>query len=535
MELRDYQKAAIDSIFEWFGNEVGSPLVVAPTGAGKSLIIAAFCKAACEAYPGTRILALTHVKELIAQNHAQLLRHWPDARASIYSAGLGKKNLSGQVVFAGIQSFARVAGQAGFFDLVLVDEAHLIPRNSDTLYRKTLDALATANPAVKMIGLTATPYRLDSGMLTEGRDAVFDGICYDIPVAMLVERGYLAPLVSKLPKQSFDLSGLHTRAGEFIDAELSARFDNEDLNQAIIDECFELGADREAWLIFCIDVQHAGHMAAILRQRGKRAEVISGKTPAAERSRIIDAYKRGDLDALTSVGVLTTGFDAPRTDLVVMARPTQSTGLYVQIAGRGMRLKPQGGNCLVLDFAGNVMRHGPVDAINPIRPKKGDPEGEPGEAPAKMCPECQSIVHAAVGECVDCGYLFPPPEVAIARTADTAAIMRITAPEPVWEPVQDVAYERHRGRDGKPDSLRAEYLIGGSVAREWVCFEHVGYPRQKAVAWWMERAGTPPPDTVAEALERIAEVQAPVEAVPLRNGRFINIGRVKLPPMEVPA
>lgn len=528
MELRDYQSAAVDAVFEYFGQEVGSPLVVAPTGAGKSLIIAAFCKAACEAYPATRVLVLTHVKELIAQNHAQLLRHWPEARASIYSAGLGRKNLSGQVVFAGIQSFARIAEQAGFFDLVLVDEAHLIPRNSGTLYRKTLDALAKTNPAVKMVGFTATPYRLDSGMLHEGRDAVFDAICYDIPVAMLVERGYLAPLVSKRPKQTFDLSGLHTRAGEYIDAELSARFDNDDLNQAIIDECLDLGADRQAWILFCIDVQHAGHMAAILRDRGKRAEVISGKTPAAERSRLIEAYKRGDLDALTSVGVLTTGFDAPRTDLVVMARPTQSTGLYVQMAGRGMRIKPQGGNCLVLDFAGNVMRHGPVDAINPIRPKKDDPDAPPGEAPSKMCPECNSIVHAAVKECADCGYLFPPPEVSIARTAGTAAIMRLTAPEPVWAAVQDVAYDRHTGRDGKPDSMRVEYLIDGDVAREWVCFEHSGYARQKAVAWWMERAGTAPPDSVAEALARIAEVRNPLAAVPQRNGKFLNIGRVKL-------
>ena len=528
MELRDYQSAAVSSIFEYFGQEVGSPLVVAPTGAGKSLIIAAFCRQACEAYPATRILVLSHVKELIQQDYQQLLRHWPDARASIYSAGLGRKNLSGQVVFAGIQSFARVAAKAGFFDLVIVDEAHLIPRKSGTLYRQTLDALATNNPAVKMVGFTATPYRLDSGMLHEGRDAVFDAICYDIPVGMLVERGYLAPLVSKRPTQTFDLSGLHTRAGEFIDAELSARFDNEDLNRAILAEAAELGADRRAWLVFCIDVAHAEHMAAILRDMGKRAAVVSGKTPAIERARLIEQFKRGDLDALTSVGVLTTGFDAPRTDLIVMARPTQSTGLYVQIAGRGMRLKPQGGDCLVLDFAGNVMRHGPVDAINPIRPKKDDPEAPPGEAPAKACPDCQSIVHAAVRECPDCHYLFPPPEVAIARTAGTAAIMRLTAPEPTWEPVQDVTYDRHRGRDGKPDSLRAEYLIGGSVAREWVCFEHSGYARQKAVAWWHERAGTAPPATVAEALDRIGEVRIPVAAVPLRNGQFLNISRVKL-------
>lgn len=522
MRLRDYQEEAINSIFDYFGNEVGSPLVVAPTGSGKSAIIAGFCKRACLEYPATRILALTHVRELISQNYAQLLRYWPEAHASIYSAGLGRKNLSGQVVFAGIQSFARVADRAGEFDLVLIDEAHLIPRKSGTMYRRTLDALATSNPAIKMVGFTATPYRLDSGLLHEGTDAVFDAICYDIPVAMLVERGYLAPLVSKKPQQTFDLSGLHTRAGEYIDAELSARFDRDDINRAIVSECHALAADRQAWLFFCISVEHARHMSEILRETGKRAEVITGDTPSAERTSIIEQYKRGDIDALTSVGVLTTGFDAPRTDLIVMARPTQSTGLYVQMAGRGMRVKPQGGDCLVLDFAGNVLRHGPVDAIEVISREKGQ-----GEAPTKVCPECESILHAAVRECQDCGFIFPEREPDLSRTAHTAAIMNLTAPEPDWAQVQDIAYSRHKGRDGKPDSLKVEYLINGKVAREWVCFEHAGYPRQKAVAWWHARSASPPPATVAEALERVDELPKPVAAVPRRNGRYLNIGRVR--------
>src|SRR5690606_35777312 len=161
-------------------------------------------------------LALTHVRELISQNHAQLLRYWPDARSSIYSAGLGKKNLSGQVVVAGIQSFARVAERAGEFDLVLIDEAHLIPRKSGTMYRRTVAALAATCAAIQLVRFAAPPYRLDSGLLPEGEDAVSDASCYDIPVGMLVERGYLAPLISKKPQQTCALSGLHTRAGESI-------------------------------------------------------------------------------------------------------------------------------------------------------------------------------------------------------------------------------------------------------------------------------------------------------------------------------
>lgn len=530
MKPRDYQSAAVDAVFDWFGRETGNPLVVAPTGSGKSLIAALFCRRAIEAYPGTRILVLTHVKELIAQNHAQLLRHWPQARASIYSAGLGARNLSGQVVFAGIQSFARVARQAGRFDLVLVDEAHLIPRDAGTLYRRTLEALAAINPAVKMVGLTATPYRLDSGRLHEGNDAVFDGIAYDIDIAMLVERGHLAPLISKRPQSSFDLAGLHSRAGDYIAAEMSARFDSADVTRAILDEAAALGAGRKAWIAFCVDVDHAVNMAEAMRsQLGLRALALTGKTPAGDRARMVRDFREGRLDALTSVGVLTTGFDAPRTDLIIMARPTKSTGLYIQMAGRGMRTAPGKENALVLDFAGNVMRHGPVDAIRaPGRSAAGGDDDEaPGEAPAKACPECQSIMHAAVRECADCGYLFPPPEVAISRRAGTEAIMRLTAPEPVWQAVSDIACRRHPGRDGKPDSLRVDYLIDGAVASEWVCFEHVGFARQKAVGWWAARARTAPPSTIGEALGRLGELARPTGAITRKNGRYLNVERVR--------
>ena len=223
--------------------------------------------------------------------------------------------------------------------------------------------------------------------------------------------------------------------------------------------------------------------------------------------------------------MLTTGFDAPATDLIAMLRPTASTGLYIQMAGRGMRVAPGKDDCLVLDFAGNVMRHGPVDAIALPEEKKGKGDGEAAEPPAKICPGCDAIVPIGTRECPDCGHVFPPPEPKIEATATTEAIMVLTARDE-WQEVRDVDYRRHR-KPGAPDSLRVDYLVGTKVVSEWVCVEHTGYAREKAVAWWRQRGDGPPPDTVDEALARAAELRRPAEAVLVREGKYHRIKRVR--------
>jgi DNA repair protein RadD len=525
IELRDYQRAAVDALYGWFRAGRGSPLVVAPTGSGKSVILAEFARSAVVAYPETRILIVTHVRELIAQNHAALIRLWPDAPAGIYSAGLGKRQLGRQILVAGVQSVARRARELGHVDLAIVDEAHLVPRSSDTQYGRLFDGLREANPSLKIIGLTATPFRLDSGLLHRGKNALFDGIAYDIPVGMLVERGHLAPLVSKRPAAAFDTSGLHRRMGEFVEREMLDRFGG-DATRAAVAEIVALGLDRRAWIAFCISVDHARAVRDELRSHGIAAETVSGETPGPERDRLLRAFKAGQLRALTSVGVLTTGFDAPATDLIAMLRPTASTGLYIQMAGRGMRIAPGKDDCLVLDFAGNVMRHGPVDAIAlPEEKKGGKGDGEAAEPPAKICPNCDAIVPISVRECLDCGHLFPPPDPKLEATATTEAIMVLTARDE-WQAIRDVDYHRHR-KPGAPDSLRVDYLVGTRVVSEWVCVEHTGYAREKAVAWWHLRAAGPPPDTVDEALARVADLRRPAEAVLAREGRYHRIKRVR--------
>jgi DNA repair protein RadD len=516
MKLRAYQRAAIDAIYGYFAEKAGHPIVVIPTAGGKSLVMAAFIREVLEQWPDQRILIVTHVRELISQNFAELLRLWPEAPAGIYSAGLGKRDLGARILFAGIQSIHRKAYGVQQADLVLVDEAHLIPRTADTMYRRFLEDLTVISPHLKIIGLTATPYRLDSGMLHRGEDALFTDIAFEVSVRELIDQGYLSPLVSKSGATQLDVKGVGTRGGEFIQSQLQAAVDRDDVTRAAIDEVVAYGAERRSWLAFCSGVDHAGHVAQAIRERGISCATIFGHTPKAERDRTIAAFKRGEIRALASMGVLTTGFNAPSVDLIAMLRPTKSAGLYVQMAGRGTRLAPGKTDCLVLDFAGNVARHGPIDAVNPHEPAAGG-----GGPPVKTCPDCRSILPAATRICPDCGHVFPPPEPRIEATASTLQIMTLGKPQ--WLPVSGVDYARHE-KPGRPPSLRVDYRCGLVLHREWVCLEHGGFPREKAVAWWRQRGpGLPVPATVTDALAQAERLRVPAAIAVRPSGRFTEV------------
>ncbi len=528
LTLRPYQQAAIDAIYHYFAEKSGHPLIVIPTAGGKSLVMAAFIAGVLKAWPDQRILVVTHVRELIAQNYAELVGLWPDAPAGIYSAGLGRRDLGARILFAGIQSIHRRAYDVQQCDLVLIDEAHLIPATSDTMYRRFLDALMRINPELKVIGFTATPYRLDSGMLHEGKGALFTDIAFEVSVRELIDAGYLAPLVSKAAETTLDVSGVATRGGEFVAKDLQAAVDLPEITEAAIDEVVALGRDRRAWLAFCAGVEHATHVAEAIRARGFSAATIFGDTPKAERDRIIAAFKRGEIRALASMGVLTTGFNAPAVDLIAMLRPTKSTGLYVQMAGRGTRLAPGKTDCLVLDFAGNVARHGPIDAVKPKRPGAGE-----GDAPVKVCPDCQSLLPTAVQNCPDCGHVFPPPEVTIETSATTLEIL--SSGRPQWLAVTGVSYRRHEKEGGRP-SLRVDYQCGLVRHSEWVCLEHTGYARQKAIAWWRQRAPQGPvPTSVTDALTQTHELAVPAEIAVRPSGRFTEIVRHRFAPCPSPS
>ena len=522
LTLRDYQSEAIDAVWKHLASSDGNCIGVLPTGTGKSLVLAEFVRRALAEYPGTRILILQHVRELIAQNMAELLRHWPEAPIGVYSAGMRRKDTKAQVLFASIQSIHKKAFdfQDPPFDLVLVDECHLIPRSSNTTYRRFLADLKTINPDIRVVGWTATAFRTDSGMLHKGDDAIFSSIAYEYNIRDAIKSGYLCPPVSTSSAVQIDTSQVGTRGGEFIPGQLESAATDPSTVDAIADEIIKHGADRKGWLFFGSGVKHCQMMRDALVERGVTCECVFGDTPAAERDRIIAAYKRREIRCLSAMNVLLIGFNAPHSDLLAMGRPTKSTGLWIQAVGRVLRLHPGKTDGLVLCFGGNIARHGPVDKPQIAGVKSA---GAPGDAPVKKCPECETHNPISALQCFECGFEFPPPVTKLHVRASTGALIS-TQVKPQWIDVTNVTYARHAGRDGKPDSLRADYWCGLVKHSEWVCIEHSGYPRDKAFAWWRKRDEKGRvPKTVADALLCAPSLARPSSVSIIPDGKFVKI------------
>jgi DNA repair protein RadD len=473
--LRDYQQRTIDQLYTWFdaGNQ-GNPCLVLPTGSGKSHIVAALCKDALQSWPETRILMLTHVKELIEQNAEKMRLHWKGAPMGIYSASIGKKQLGEPITFAGIQSVRKKAKHIGHIDLVIIDECHLVNHRDEGGYREFLGQLQAINPAMRIVGLTATPYRLGHGLITD-KPALFDALIEPVSIEELIYKGYLATLRSKVTRARLDTSGVHKRGGEFIESELQAAVNIPEQNLKIIREVAHLAGDRKSWLFFCAGVKHAEDIASALNGVGISAKCVTGETSKTKRERILAQFKAGEIRALTNANVLTTGFDYPDIDLISMLRPTMSASLYVQMAGRGMRPKSHTDHCLVLDFAGVIQTHGPITAVQP--PKKGG-SGD-GEAPVKVCDSCGELVHISAIACPACGALFPEP-VKKSMTLRNDDIMGIEGTDMA---VQSWMWKKHTSRFSGKEMLAVTYYgaLSDPSITEYFAILHEGYAGQKAL------------------------------------------------------
>ncbi len=498
MQLRPYQREAVEAVYQHLRTRDDNPCVVIPTAGGKTPVMATICCDAVTLWNG-RVLILAHVKELLEQALEKLRIMAPDLPVGIYSAGLNRRELRSPITIAGVQSIYQRACDLGPVNLIIVDEAHMIPAEGDGMYRTFISDAKIVNPEVRIIGLTATPFRLKTGMIC-APDNILNHVCYEVSVRDLIAQKYLCPLRTKAGVARADMNTLHVRGGEFIPSEVEDVMDTVDLVHGACAEIIEQTADRRSVLIFTSGVRHGQHIADVLRQRhAVECGFVEGNTPTRERDALLDRFKAGELKYLANVNVLTTGFDAPGIDCVAMLRPTLSPGLYYQMVGRGFRLHPKKSDCLVLDFGGNILRHGPVDDLLIDEPIERN-----GKAPMKECPGCQAIISAGYLTCPECGYEFPPP----ARSghdaeATSEGILSDQVTHSVYE-VTDVWYEVHhkRGDPDAPPSMRVYYQCGfATTFSEWVCFEHSGYPRRKAEQWWVERSNEPIPATVEEAVD----------------------------------
>ncbi|QFT86124.1 type I restriction enzyme EcoKI subunit R [Halomonas sp. THAF12] len=383
--LRPYQRQAVSRVVEHFRAGDDPAVVVLPTGSGKSLVIAELARLA-----RGRVLVLAHVRELVEQNHAKYQAY--GLEADIFSAGLGRKETARQVVFGSVQSVVRNLDSFDddAFTLLVIDECHRVSLDEDSSYRRVIAHLRERNPRLKVLGLTATPYRLGQGflyhrhyhgMVRGGDDCFFRDCVFEQPLRLMVKQGYLAePRLVDAAVERYDFSALEPGSGGlFQEAELNRVAAGNRATPAILEEVIGHAAERAGVMLFAATVAHAEEVLGYLP--ADEAALITGATPAAEREAIIAAFKARALKYLVNVAVLTTGFDAPHVDLIAILRPTESVGLYQQIVGRGLRLAPGKRDCLILDYAGN-----PWDLY---APEVGSPKPAGDTEPVQVeCPQC---------------------------------------------------------------------------------------------------------------------------------------------------
>lgn len=506
--LRPYQASAVEALYAFLAEKDTNPCVVIPTGGGKTHVIAKVCQDATSCWGGGgRVLVLAHRKELLEQSVEKISRYAQGVDIGVYSAGLGRRERKGQIIVAGIQSVFRRADRMGKFDLILVDEAHLIPTDGEGMYRKFLKTAKELNPIVRMIGLTATPYRMTTGWICSEAN-LLNEICYEVGVKTLIDCGHLCNLVSKsgLKASLPDLSEVHLRGGEYIPGEVETAFtDDHEKVRSAVSEVLEYAKDRKKVLIFACGIKHAGMIEEAIVDTGVDRTTVGsvfGDTPEILRAGAISEFKNGSLKYLINVNVLTEGFDAPNIDLIALMRATKSPGLYYQMVGRGLRLCEGKENCLVLDFGGNVERHGTVDRVIP-----GEVTSS-GAAKMKTCPKCQNMLPPGTMKC-DCGYVYPNLEVLreeeLARHAEKASDAEIlSSVKTEWQEVTSASYAEHEkaGADSNhPRTLRVTYYTMVGKFSEWVCVEHArgSYANQKALAWWGLRSKAICPNTAKEA------------------------------------
>ena len=387
--LRPYQRAAVDATLRHFRKSRDPAVIVLPTGAGKSLVIAELARIA-----RGRVLVLAHVKELVEQNYAKFASY--GLLAGVYSAGLNQKDDEGKVIFGSIQSVAR-ASNSFFedFSLVVIDECHRVSTESGTQYIEVLQKIRAGNPQICVLGLTATPFRLDSGWIYQFnyrgyvcslQPKLFKKCIFELTLTEMIQQKFLtAPIQIDAPVASYDFSSLKLHAGSesFSLAEIEAILkDQARITPVIIQNIVELSQDRRGVIIFTASVRHAAEILNYL-PHGESAMIV-GDTPGEQRDAIVEQFKAQKIKYLVNVSVLTTGFDAPHVDLIAILRPTESVGLYQQIVGRGLRLFPGKQDCLVLDYTGV-----PHDIFRPqIQERKPHDDAV---VVAVSCPKCQCV------------------------------------------------------------------------------------------------------------------------------------------------
>jgi DNA repair protein RadD len=356
-KLRDYQQEAVNNTIKYFQKKRDPAMIVLPTGAGKSLVIAELARIA-----KGRVLVLAHVKELVEQNYEKYKSYGLDA--GIFSASLGKKDRDHKAIFGGVQSVARASDDFfNDFSLLVIDECHRVAEEGATQYQEVIKKLQDRNPQLCILGLTATPYRLGLGWIYEysntgeiktDKKRFFKQCVFELPLTYMIKNRYLTvPVKIDIPVTCYDFSALSDKERAFTNAEVEEILKSQKrLTPLIIKNIIDITErfHRQGVMIFSSSVRHAEEIMSYLPANDAR--VVLGETEMKDRDTIISDFKAKKFRYLVNVSVLTTGFDAPHVDVIAILRPTESNSLYQQIVGRGLRLSDDKKDCYVLDYTG---------------------------------------------------------------------------------------------------------------------------------------------------------------------------------------
>lgn len=417
--LRQYQQAVVDEVRRQYAAGVRAPMLVMPTGAGKTTVFSyvttgAAAKSRC-------VWLLCHRAELVKQiagtlasfgcahqvvappaiirqcqieQHQKLGRSWVNHRARVFVA-------SAQTLVRRLDTVADPP------DLIIVDEAHHLTANS------TWGKIVAAFPKAKLLPVTATPCRLDGKGLGVESGGFADALVIGPTMRELIDMGYLSPYRIFAPPTALDLSGVKMRAGDYAKDQLNKAVDKPTITGDAVEHYRRMAAGKRA-VAFCVSVEHAKHVAEQFRTSGVAAEMLDGTSEPPERDACIKRFERGETLVLTSCEIISEGFDLPAIEAAILLRPTKSTSLFLQQVGRALRVFPGKTEALIFDHVGAIRAHGfpdddrewSLDGV--VKRKRAANDNDP-EVMIQTCPKCFSV-HRPAPACPVCKHVYTASE-----------------------------------------------------------------------------------------------------------------------------